>query len=114
MKLTFLLTRIIWLNPKHVASIGCSPFHTHAHSLVCVEQIQFFDSSDVLLGSINVNQSTPGFTASSSATLTGVKKIVLPTAAFYDNVNITPVPEPSLTVLGGVAALGLALRRRRA
>jgi hypothetical protein len=79
-----------------------------------VEQIQFFDSSDVLLGSINVNQSTPGFTASSSATLTGVKKIVLPTAAFYDNVNITPVPEPSLTVLGGVAALGLALRRRRA
>jgi hypothetical protein len=24
------------------------------------------------------------------------------------------VPEPSLTVLGGVAALGLALRRRRA
>ena len=82
------------------------------------EQILFYDAADVLLGSINVTQNVPGFIASSAAALTGVKKIVLPTTAFYDNVQLTPaggaVPEPGLTVLTGMAALGLALRRRRA
>jgi len=80
------------------------------------EQIQFFDESDVLIGSIPLTQSTPGFVATTSTPLTGVKKIVLPTTALYDNVLLTPgaaVPEPGMTVLTGVAALGLALRRRR-
>lgn len=82
------------------------------------EQILFFNDADVLLASISVNQSTPGFTAATPASLTGVKKIVLPTTAFYDDLLLTPgpasIPEPSLTLLAGLGALGLCLRRRRA
>lgn len=81
------------------------------------EQILFFNNADVLLASINVSQSTPAFTASTAAALTGVKKILLPTTAFYDNIQLTPgpasIPEPGLTLLATLGALGLCLRRHR-
>ena len=82
------------------------------------EQIKFYNTSNALLNFINVNQTIPGFMASTNTAMTGVKKIVLPTTAFYDNVQLTPspapIPEPGLTALAGLSALGLGLRRRRA
>ena len=78
-----------------------------------IEQIKFYNTANVLLNTININQTTPGFMASTNMAMTGVKKIVLPTTAFYDNVQLTPVPEPGLTVLAGLSALSLGLRRRR-
>ena len=76
-------------------------------------QIKFYDAANVLLNAINLSQSTPNFVAASNAALNGVKKIVFPSSALYDNVQINPVPEPGLTILGTLGGLGLAMRRRR-
>lgn len=74
--------------------------------------ILFYDNADVQLASLPLAQTTAGGTYSLSAPLVGVKKIVLPTTGFYD--NLVMVPEPSMTMLAGLGALGLGLRRRRA
>ncbi len=82
-----------------------------------LEEIRFYDAADALLGSVSLSQSTPGYVAYSAAPLVGVKKILLPTAAFYDNVLLVPgaasVPEPGSSLLAGAAAGALLLRRRR-
>ena len=75
--------------------------------------IQFFDAADVLIASIPLDQSVPGFTATLAAPVTGVKKIVLPGGALYDNMEITAaVPEPGSAALAAAAGL-MILRRRR-
>jgi hypothetical protein len=77
--------------------------------------IEFYDSNDVLLRSINIDQSVPYLQVSDLAGIGGVSKIVLPAGAFYDNVLITAVPEVNSSVLVGGALIGVeAWLRRRA
>ena len=78
--------------------------------------IEFFDSTDNLIWSIPVDQSVSGFSVNETLSLTNVSKIVLPTAAYYENVNmgLAAVPEPSKAMLLGFGALSVFMRRRRA
>lgn len=75
----------------------------------------FYSSSNVLLGSTPVFQTSPGSIVSASG-LTGVSYIVLPSGALYDHLvlDFTPVPEPGAAGLLLVAMAPLARRRRRA
>ncbi|NQX01842.1 PEP-CTERM sorting domain-containing protein [bacterium] len=74
--------------------------------------IEFYNSSDVLIGSIAVDQGVAKFDAIGSGPYNGVKKIVFASGAFYDNVQLTVVPEPSAALLGGLGLLALFRRRR--
>lgn len=78
-------------------------------------EIGFYDSSDMLLYSILVDETVSGFSVNEALSLSGVSKVVLPSGAFYDNVNFgaAAVPEPSRALFLGVAAAGAMLRRRR-
>jgi hypothetical protein len=78
--------------------------------------IEFFDPSDTLIWSIPVRQSLSGFSLNETLSLTNVSKVVLPTAAYYDNLNmgLAAVPEPSKAMLLGLGALSVFMRRRRA
>ncbi len=78
--------------------------------------IEFFDSADNILWSIPLDQSVSGFSVNDTLALTNVSKIVLPTAAYYDNLSmgLTAVPEPSKAMLLGLGALSVFMRRRRA
>lgn len=74
--------------------------------------IGFYDSAGALLGEIPLDQTLPNGSFAAAFDLTGVKDVVLPGGAFYDNITISSVPEPgplSLLMLGG---LGLAASRR--
>lgn len=80
--------------------------------------VEFYDALDALLYSINVDQTTSGYSVSQSAlAIAGVSKIVLPAGAFYDNLSLTTVaaaPEPSRALLLGLGLGVAAFRRRRA
>jgi hypothetical protein len=73
-------------------------------------EVNFYDEFDVLLASIGVNQSTPGFIISAD-NVGLVKTILLPSTAFYD--NITAVPEPGTALVGAALGLVAVFRRRR-
>ena len=65
----------------------------------------------------NTDQNVPGLVVN-VASVAGVRSIVLPTTAHYDNLafNVTAsaIPEPaSFAVLADMAGLGLAAARRR-
>ena len=74
--------------------------------------IKFYDAAFGEIGSIDVDQSTPGYVAS-LASVSGVKAILLPPTAFYDNATagVTPVPEPG-TYAVAFAVVGIALIHR--
>jgi hypothetical protein len=78
-------------------------------------QINFINGSSTLL-SVNADQSVAGLVVSHGA-VSGVTGIVLPALGFYDNISVagaSAVPEPSTWAgFAGVAALGLAIVRRR-
>jgi len=78
--------------------------------------VEFYDSRDVLLYSILVDQTASGFSVNQALSLTGVSKVVLPSGAFYDNASLTvsAVPEPSRALLMGLFAGVAVFRRRRA
>lgn len=78
--------------------------------------IEFYNALDSLLYSINVDQTSSGFSVNQSAlALTGVSKVVLPAGAFYDNLSMTvsAVPEPSRFLLLGLGSCVAVFRRRR-
>jgi len=97
------------------------PFNLQSFSLVLDNDtfgsstlaILFFGADDVLLRSLAIDQTQPGFIASTGA-LAGVSKIVLPGGAFYDSFNVTgaPVPEPSTYALIILAAVICVTRRK--
>ncbi len=78
--------------------------------------IEFFDSADNLVWSIPVNQSVSGFSVNDTLAIANVSKVVLPTAGYYDNMSmgLAAAPEPSKTMLLGLGALSVFMRRRRA
>ena len=63
------------------------------------------DESGAVLQSIVTQQSVPGFIASFSGNLTGVRSIYLPGGAFYDDLHVE-TPEPGALLILAVA-LGL-------
>jgi len=74
--------------------------------------VEFYSAADALLLSIPVDQTVSGFSVNQTFSLYGVSKMVLPAGAFYDNLTVTAVPEPSRAMLLGLFA-GVALFRRR-
>lgn len=78
--------------------------------------IDFVNGATVAF-SESIDQTVPGLAVNVGA-VSGVRSIVLPTTAFYDNLSIeftaSAIPEPSaFASFAGVAGLGLALYRRR-
>jgi len=79
--------------------------------------IDFVNGANVALSQV-IDQTTAGLVVNIGA-VSGVRSIVLPTTAFYDNLSISyttssAIPEPSsYAALAGLAGLGLALVRRR-
>lgn len=77
--------------------------------------ILFYDAADTLVGFIPVDQTVAGFAVTNDpGVFENVSKVVLPTGAFYDNMNFTAqaVPEPAALTLAGIGLLGLFIRRR--
>lgn len=77
--------------------------------------VEFYNTNDDLITTLDALGLIANYQVNGS-NINGVSKIVLPTGAFFDNMNITgsAVPEPSAVTLLGLASLGLAARRRRA
>lgn len=76
--------------------------------------VKFYDVSNALLATIGANQTIPGFSISAD-NIASVKTVLLPSTAFYDNVEIAPVPEPGTLFFGviGLAAAGCRRTRSR-
>lgn len=76
--------------------------------------IEFYGMDNTLIGSIAIDQTIAGFVALGTEPFEGVKSILFSSGAFYDNISMTVVPEPSTAaLLAGAAMLGLAALRRR-
>lgn len=75
--------------------------------------VQFLDAAGVIIASIPLNQTQPGFVGNSGA-VAGVYSVYIPAGAFYDDLRLsgTVIPAPAAA---GLLALGTAvsLRRRR-
>ncbi|MEY4483759.1 MAG: hypothetical protein RL693_1211 [Verrucomicrobiota bacterium] len=79
--------------------------------------VEFYDANDILISSISVDQTVPGFAVADLSVYSNVSKIVLPSGAFYDNLSFTAntaaVPEPGRATLLGFGLAMAFLRRRR-
>jgi len=76
--------------------------------------VLFYDAADTLLGFIALNQMVSGFSiANDPGVFDNVSKILLPGGAFYDNLTISAVPEPTVSMLPVLGAFAL-IRRKRA
>jgi hypothetical protein len=56
----------------------------------------------------------PGFVVNDDSSFANISKVVLPSGAYYDNLNFAAVPEPAATALAGLGAILVFARRRRA
>lgn len=76
-------------------------------------KIEFYDANNTLLYSQSFDQTVPGLQVNiSGQTLAGVKTIVLPGNAYYDNIQAVPEPSTWALLAGGAAFLLYRLRRR--
>ncbi len=76
-------------------------------------KVEFYDENNTLLYSQSFDQTVPGLQVNiNSPSLVGVKTIVLPSNAYYDNVQAVPEPSTWALLAGGAAFLLYRLRRR--
>lgn len=71
--------------------------------------VLFLDANHAILGQLPLVQTGQGFTGTAGA-YTDVQAILLPSGAFYDNLNLVPAPATLWLVLTGLA--GLARRKK--
>jgi len=77
-------------------------------------QIEFYDADHNLLFAQSIDQTVPGLQVNiTNPALVGVKTIVLPGNAYYDDINIQAVPEPTTWALMGVGLAFVLYRMRR-
>lgn len=76
--------------------------------------IEFLDATGHVIRSIASNQTVPGFIVSTGP-ISNLSAVLLQGGAFYDNINIAPVPEPGeyAMMLAGLAVMAGIARRRR-
>ncbi len=101
--------------PQDISSFGVTLDNSTLGTLFGTN-VEFYSAADLLLGSLAVNQNTPGFTLNNTSLLfSGVSKIVVPAGAFYDNLSFTAsaAPEPGRVSLLGLGLAAAVLRRRR-
>lgn len=75
--------------------------------------ILFLNASKGVLGTLSTSQSVAGFVGAITVSISGVKEIVLPSGAFYDNVTVAPVPVPIAAWLFSSALTSLMILRRQ-
>ena len=76
--------------------------------------IEFLDAAGQIIRSVASDQTAPGFIVSTGP-ISNLSAVLLQGGAFYDNINIAPVPEPGeyAMMLAGLAVVaGLARRCR--
>ena len=76
--------------------------------------IEFLDASGQILRSITSDQTVPGFVISTGP-ISNLSAVLLQGGAFYDNINVAPVPEPGeyAMLLAGLAVIASVARRCR-
>ena len=74
--------------------------------------VEFYNAANSLLSSIAINETIPGLDIS-AFNVGNVTTILLPSTAFYDNINIAAVPEPETVALFSVGLALIGWRRRR-
>lgn len=73
-------------------------------------QVKVFDAAGVQIDAVALDLGRPGRFVYSAKPFASIQ---LPSGAFYDDLTVTPVPEPTSFAALAVGALGLARRRRR-
>lgn len=75
----------------------------------------FLNAAGLTIAQLAFNQTVPGAVVSYSGLVSGVDSILLPAGAFYDNISVTPVPEPTsfAFMLAGLALMGVSAGKRR-
>jgi hypothetical protein len=76
--------------------------------------VHFLNANGQVLLQLPVDQTQPGFQVALSAPLTGVRSLLLPAGAFYDDLAIVPIPEPqTCLIVGALMALAAIVGHRR-
>lgn len=73
--------------------------------------VQFLNAASSLISSVRVDQTTPGYVVNAGP-VTDVSAMLLPAGAFYDNLSISGVPEPTSLALLAIGAAAASRRRR--
>lgn len=108
-------TLMLFSTPQSLSAFSVTlDLDTFGDNPVSLDFYSIGPSANTLLGSIPVDQNTPGFLATLSGPLAGVDMIVLPSGALYDSFSFTAVPEPETYALVSAGLLcGFGLLRRR-
>ncbi len=106
---------MLFSSPQSLSAFSVTlDLDTFGDNPVSIEFYSIGASANTLLGSISVDQNTPGFLATFSGSLAGVDMIVLPSGALYDSFSYTAVPEPGTYAFVSAGLLcGFGLLRRR-
>jgi hypothetical protein len=76
--------------------------------------LYFLDSGKNILSQVMFDQTAPGAVVALAMPVNGVRDVLLPSGAFYDNFQVSSVPLPaSLPLfLAGLAVMGMVKRRK--